>query len=132
MDFQVSLFRYVFDASSLINIEKNRKMTQLRKRRAEVLIPKKVADEVSQPNKPLQRFINSYPKVVTHFQDKEEEEYLLLIRQTDVIIDDGEAAAIAIADMRKLPIVIDDKAGGKKAKNHQIRTLSWIEFIRGY
>ena len=131
MDFQVSLFRYVFDASSLINIERNRKITQLRRRRAEVLIPEKVAEEVQQPNTPLGRFINKYyHQVVINFEENEEYEYLRIRGQKD--IHDGEATVIAIAVSRRLPIVIDDVAGRNKAKNHQIRTLSWEDFIRGY
>lgn len=125
--FQVSLFRYVFDASSLINIERNRKMTQLRRRRGEILIPEKVASEVNIPNSPLHGFISRYPQVITSFQNSEEEEYLRVRSQAG--IHDGEAAAIAIASKRNLTLVIDDNKGKTKAENHKIQTLSWNDFL---
>lgn len=131
MDIQKKLFQYVFDASSLINIERTGKMAYLRRRREEILIPEKIAKEVNLPQSPLHRFLIRYPEVVTSFQNGEDEEYLWI--RSQVGIDDGEAAAMAIALKRKFTLVIDErdtKANGK-AKNHGIKTLSWKEFLRG-
>ena len=129
MTFEKSLFQYLFDSSSLINIERNKKMTILRKRRGEVLIPEKVATEINQPNTPLHRFISKFYQVVTQFQNNEEEEYLRV--RSQVGIDDGEAAAIAMAVKRRLPLVIDDKKGKKKAENHDVQTFAWQDFVKG-
>lgn len=46
---QKSLFTHVFDASSLIDIEGNRRIADLRRLRDMVLMPEKVAKEISQP-----------------------------------------------------------------------------------
>lgn len=127
MTLQRELFQFVFDASSLINIERKRKLGKLRKSKGAVLIPEKVAREVNVPNSPLHRFINRYPQVITSFQPNEEEAYLRIRSQLG--IDDGEAAAIAVALKRKLPLVIDDIKGKTKSENHGIRTLSWQDFI---
>lgn len=127
MVIQKELFQYVFDASSLINIERNNKISHLRRRKGSILIPEKVALEVNMPNSPLHRFINKYPDVVTDFQVSEEEEYLRV--RSQVGIDDGEAAAIAIATKRNLPLVIDDRKGKNKAENHGIQTLGWSDFL---
>lgn len=128
--FQPELFQYVFDASSLINIERSRKMVQLRSLKGAVLIPKKVAEEVSQPNSPLARFVSSYPGVVTPFMTaQEEDDYLRFCSQR--VIDQGEASAMAIALNRNKQLVIDEretKATGK-AKEHGIKTLSSQDFI---
>lgn len=129
MAFEKSLFQYLFDSSSLINIERNKKMTILRKRRGEVLIPEKVAAEVNQPNTPLHRFISKFYQVVTQFQNNEEGEYLRV--RSQVGIDDGEAAAIAIAIKRRLSLVIDDKKGKEKAENHDVQTFPWQDFVKG-
>lgn len=129
MAFQKSLFQYIFDSSSLINIERNKGMTILRKRRGEVLIPEKVAVEVNQPNTPLHRFISKFNQVVTRFQNNEEQEYLRV--RSQIGIDDGEAAAIAMAIKRRLPLVIDDRKGKKKAESHGVRTLAWQDFVQG-
>jgi predicted nucleic acid-binding protein len=128
MAIQKELFQYVFDASSLINIERQKKMGELRKRKGGILIPEKVAVEVNMPNSPLNKFINKYPGVVISFQKTEEEEYLRV--RSQVGIDDGEAAAIAVSSNRRLPLVIDDKKGKTKAENHGIKTLSWQDFIK--
>lgn len=129
MAFQKSFFQCLFDSSSLINIERNKKMTILRRRRGEVLIPEKVATEVNQPNTPLRRFISKFHQVVARFENNEEDEYLRV--RSQVGIDDGEAAAIAMAIRRRLPLVVDDKKGKEKAKNHGIQTLSWQDFVQG-
>jgi len=125
----MSFFQYVFDACSLINIERNKKMTWLRKRKGEVLIPDKVAFEVNQPNSPLHRFISRYPGIVTQFQNNEEEEYLRIRRQAGIHV--GEAAAIAIALKRNLPLVTDDKRGKAKAEELGIKKiLTCDEFFK--
>jgi len=129
MVFQKSLFQYLFDSSSLINIERNKKMTILRRRRGEVLIPEKVAVEVNQPNTPLHRFISKFYQVVTQFKNDEEQEYLRV--RSQIGIDDGEAAAIAMAIKRRIRLVIDDKKGIDKARYHRVETLSWQDFIKG-
>jgi predicted nucleic acid-binding protein len=129
MPLQKCLFQYLFDSSSLINIERNKKMTVLRKRKGEVLIPQKVADEVKQPNTPLARFVSSFPDVVVQLKGDEDRQYLRV--RSQVGIDDGEAAAIAVAMNRHLPLVIDDKKGSAKAANHGIQTYTWDDFVKG-
>jgi predicted nucleic acid-binding protein len=128
--FQPDLFRYVFDASALINIERSRKMVLLRKVKGAILIPERVAEEIMQPRTPLERFIRSCRGVVSSFRNvKEEHDYLLFCSQW--VIDEGEASAMAIALNRRLPLVTDErqtKATGK-AKQHGIHTLSSQQFI---
>ena len=128
---QPEFWQYVFDASSLINIERSKKMGRLRGLKGAVLIPEKVAEEVSQPNSALARFICSYPAVVTGFNTRQEEDgYLHFCSQR--VIDQGEASAMAIALNRNIPLVIDEretKATGK-AREHGIETLSSQDFIR--
>ena len=102
-------------------------MSQLRSRIGEVLIPEKVANEVNQPNTPISRLIVRYPQIIEQFQNNEEEEYLRT--RSQVGIDDGEAAAIAIASKRNLSLFIDDKKGKAKAENHGIQTLGWTDFL---
>ena len=132
MDFQdvFPSLKHVFDSSSLINIERNRKMSVLRQRRHEVLIPGKVEGEVNQPNTPLNRFITRfYQQVVAPFRNNEEEEYLRVRSQRG--IHDADAAAIAMAIRRQLTLVIDDKKAKEKAENHGVETLTWQDFVKG-
>ncbi|MGQ9628150.1 MAG: hypothetical protein ACUVV0_14760 [Anaerolineae bacterium] len=125
-----SLFQYVFDASSPIYIERNKHMDCLRKRHAEVILPEKVAEEVRQPGKPLKRFIERFPDVVTKLSPAEEELYLRILKQLG--IHEGEAAVITVALSRwRLPIVIEDRRARTKAENHGLRCLSWQDFVQG-
>lgn len=129
MAFKKWLFPYVFDSSSLINIERGKKMTILRRRKDEVLIPEKVAAEVNQPNTPLHRFVSNFRETITQFEKDEEEEYLRV--RSQVGIDDGEAAAIAIAIKRHLLLIIDDRKAKEKADKHGVQTLTWDDFVKG-
>jgi predicted nucleic acid-binding protein len=105
------LFQYVFDSSSLINIERRRRVKYLRKRYHEIILPEKVAEEVKTPGYPLERFLAHYPSVITTFTTSEEEQYLQIRGQSG--IHDGEAAAMTVALSRQLPLVIEDKKGRK-------------------
>jgi len=129
------LWQYVIDSSSLINIEQNRGVRTLGQRIGAILISERVAYEVAEDPKilktdPLRQFVVANPQIVTQFQNNEEEEYLMVLRQPG--IDEGEASVIAIASKRHLTLVIDErdtKATGK-AKNHGVNTLSWQEFLK--
>jgi len=133
--FARGFWQYVIDSCSLINIEHNRGVRTLEKRIGAILISEKVAYEVSGDPKvlktdPLRQFVVASPQIVTQFQNNEEDEYLLVVRQPG--IDEGEASVIAIAAKRHLRLVIDErdtKATGK-AKNHGVNTLSWQEFLK--
>jgi len=127
--FQRSLFQYVFDSSSLVFIERARRMTNLRRRRQEVILSSKVAEEVAVAGSPLGRFISAYPSIVVQFAGSEEDLYLRIRGQPG--IDDGEASAIALALSRQVPLVIDDKRGRSKATNHGLSCLGWQEFLSG-
>ena len=104
-------------------------MTILRRRKDEVLIPVKVAAEVNQPNTPLHRFVSNFRETITQFEKDEEEEYLRV--RSQVGIDDGEAAAIAIAIKRHLLLIIDDRKAKEKADKHGVQTLTWDDFVKG-
>ena len=133
--FARGFWQYVIDSSSLINIEQNRGVRTLEQRTGAILISERVAYEVASDPKilktdPLRQFVVANPQIVTQFQNNEGDEYLLVLRQPG--IDEGEASVIAIAAKRHLPLVIDErdtKATGK-AKNHDVNTLSWQEFLK--
>jgi predicted nucleic acid-binding protein len=121
------------DSSALINIQRKRGVEYLKRRKGAILLPKQVEYEVAldprvKKRYPLRQFVLKNPNIVTQFRDDEDEEFLKILRQPE--IDDGEAAAIAIALKRGLPLVIDErntKATGK-ARNHGIKVLKSEEF----
>ena len=130
-EFQTGLFPLVFDSSSLINIKNLGGMNKLRARRGDVLIPEKVAGELTDPkvhrNDPLLKFVLNYPGTVIPFQSNEEIEYLTIRSQSG--IHNGEAAAITLALSRQLPLVIDDPRAKAKAVNHNVKVFGSNEFL---
>lgn len=135
-DFSLELWRYIMDSSALINIQRNAGIIILKKRIGAILMPEKVAYEVAYhpmitKTDPLRQFVLENPQLITQFQNNEEDEFLQIRSQPE--IDDGEAAAMAIALKRELRLVIDErntKATGK-AKNHGIKVFSSEDFIKG-
>lgn len=134
--FNLQLWRYVLDSSSLINIQREKGIRILEKRKGAILISEKVAYEVAydprvKKTDPLRQFVLDNPQMITQFQDNEGEEYLRILQQQG--IDPGEASVMAIAFRRKLSLVVDErntKATGK-ANNHGIKTLNWQDFLEG-
>jgi predicted nucleic acid-binding protein len=132
-EFSSEFWQYVMDSSALINIQRKRGVEYLKRRKGAILLPKQVEYEVAldprvKKRDPLRQFVLKNPNIVTQFRDDEDEEFLKILRQPE--IDDGEAAAIAIALKRGLPLVIDErntKATGK-ARNHGIKVLKSEEF----
>ncbi len=93
-------------------------------------MPEKVAEEVSPPGDfPLKKFVGTYPGVVVGMTSEEERRYLQIRRQPG--IHDGESAAIAVAEARGHPLVIDDPRARRKAENHGIQCWSWNDFVGG-
>jgi predicted nucleic acid-binding protein len=132
----LELWQYVMDSSALINIQRNRSIKALEKRKGQILIPEQVAWEVAydprvHKNDPLKKFVLDNPDAVITFKGEEGQEYLRFASQLG--IGPGEAAAMAVAFKRNIPLVIDEKetkARGK-ANNHGITTLSGREFLNG-
>jgi len=132
-EFSSEFWQYVMDSSALINIQRNKGINYLKRRKGAILIPKRVEYEVALDPRipmrdPLRQFVLRNPEIVTQFRNDEGEEFLKILRQPE--IDDGEAAAIAIALKRGLPLVIDERntrATGK-ARNHGIKVLKSEDF----
>lgn len=106
-------------------------MRHLRLRHNEVVVPEKIAKEVRKGGrgKPLYKYLEDFSSVVSKFaSDKEGIQYLLFRRQTE--IHEGEAAAMAIACCRNLPLVADEKNVKKKAGNHGIKCIDYKEWIK--
>lgn len=122
-----SLFQYVFDSSSLIEIERRRYIRHLRILRDFMILPEKVAKEVSQPGTPLKRFLDRYLGIVIRLRPEEERRYLEIRRQPG--IHDPDAEAIALALSCRHPLVIEDKKARSKAENHGIKCLRWHELL---
>jgi len=129
MTYQRDLFQLIFDASSLINIERTGNLGFIKKRKDSIIIPGGVYSEVNLPHSPLLNFIQRNPEMIAFFEPTEEEEYLRI--RSQIGIHKGEAAAIALAVCRQLPLAIDDKNGKLKAESHGVRTLNWRDFIKG-
>jgi len=125
-----ALFKCVVDACSLINIERARRMAVLRQRSEELVIPNKVAKQVSQPGTPLKTFIDGHEHLVSRPRNSEGEEYLRIL-QHHLSLEEPDALAIAMAHGRRLPLITDDGPACDVARGLGIETHSWREFLNG-
>jgi len=120
---------YVFDASSLIKLEKPNRLSILADLSARVFIPYRIAREINTPRTDLERWLSQNHERVTHFLPEEHELYYQFYTQTQPKIHDGEAAALAVALNRGATLVIDDNTAKAKAESHGIYCLSVNEFL---
>ncbi len=122
---------YVFDASSLINLEKDgRSLSVLDSLAGRMFIPHKIAGEVDDPRSALGRWLLRNNRCVTQLLPPAEHQlYYQFLTQTDPKIHDGEATALAVALNRGATLVIDDNTAKKKAESHGVRCLSVGEFL---
>ncbi|MCJ7619885.1 MAG: hypothetical protein MUP64_06680 [Anaerolineae bacterium] len=75
---------YVFNASSLINLERARSLRVLDKlaQNQRLVIPDRVAREVNAPRKPLENWLRRNRRSVTDLLPQESSLYLQYLRQT--------------------------------------------------
>lgn len=118
---------YVFDSSSLIQLERGGNLLVLTKLAERTIVPQRVAREVNQPRTPLERWLRENPRSVTPFLPQEGSLYLALLRQPE--IHDGEAAAIAIALHREATLVTDDVPARRKAAGRAVPCVGTQEFL---
>jgi predicted nucleic acid-binding protein len=123
---------YVFNASSLINLERAGSLRVLDKlaQNQRLVIPDRVAREVNAPRKPLENWLRRNRRSVTDLLPQESSLYLQYLRQTHPKIHDGEAAALAVAAHRGCTVVVDDRSALQKAAEHNIPHLTSGAFLR--
>ena len=123
---------YVFNASSLINLERNKSLRVLEQlaQSRRLVIPDRVAREVNAPRNPLESWLSRNRKTVTGLLPEEGTLYLQYLRQTHPKIHDGEAAALAVAAHRGCTVVIDDRSALQKAAEHNISHLTSGAFLQ--
>ena len=124
----VSALPYVFDSSSLIELERSKRLRPLRQPGLSVIIVDRVAKEVQKPRTPLERWISRHPANITRLLPDEGSTYLKLLAQTEPSIHDGEAAALAICLHRGGTLVTDDRAAARKAREHEVRCIDAEQF----
>ena len=123
---------YVFNASSLINLERHRSLRVLEElaQNRRLVIPDRVAREVNAPRNPLENWLRRNRKTVTGLLPEEGTLYLQYLRQTHPKIHDGEAAALAVAAHRGCTVVVDDRSALQKAAEHNIPHLTSNAFLQ--
>jgi predicted nucleic acid-binding protein len=123
---------YVFNASSLINLERTKSLRVLEQlaQNRRLVIPERVAREVNAPRKPLENWLRRNRKSVTGLLPQESTLYLKYLRQRHPMIHDGEAAALAVAAHRGCTLVIDDRSALNKATEHNIPHLTSQELAQ--
>ena len=123
---------YVFDASSLINLERQNKLWHLSEYGDLVVIHYRIAKEVTKdPRSRLSEWINKHPSIISYtFLPQESELYISLRQQKIPKVQDPDAIAIAIAWYRKGILVCDDNPALQKANHHGVTYLTADQFMQ--
>lgn len=121
---------YVLDATSLIHFERSSDLRRLSTVEVKLFIPDRVAREVNRPRYPLQRWLEENLRLVTKMLPEESRSYLKFKIQPETRLDDGEAAALAIALQRSAQLVTDDAAAQRKATSHGVAWLGTGDFVQ--
>jgi len=128
------LFPYVFDSSALFNLKKDKKAWKFLKSQADlgqVLIPEQVGNEVRKgwQSDAARRFLSSNPKTERALTLQEERMYFQVMRQKGFLLGKGESACIAVAMVNSHPIVMDEKPGTRKARQHALECHTSQEWL---
>jgi len=122
---------YVFDSSSLIELERGKQLRKLREPEGRIIVPDRVEGEVAKARAPLKTWLARHRHVVSRFAvPKEAEVWQALLRQTDPKVHDGEAAALAMAIVREKALVSEERAVQRKAEEKDVRCLKATDFLR--
>jgi len=123
---------YIFDASSLINLERQNKLWHLSQHGDLIVIHHRIAKEVTKNQRSgLAKWLARHPSRITYtFLPQEGELYIRLRQQRTPKIQDPDAIAIAIAWYRKGVLVCDDNPARGKASRHGVNCLTANEFIK--
>jgi len=123
---------YIFDASSLINLERQNKLWHLSEHGDLVVIHYRIAKEVTKsPRSGLAEWITRRPDRITRtFLTQEGELYIRLRQQRTPKIQDPDAIAIAIAWYRKGILVCDDNPALRKANHYGVTCLTVDQFVQ--
>jgi len=126
-----SLEVYLFDTSSLINLEDRNKLSLLNHLGDRARVPYFVAKEINKSTRKsdLKAWLQRNQERVVRFIKDEGTRYYELLQQVETKIGEGEAAAIAIAIQRGWTLVIDDMPARKKANSHGCMSLDLREFL---
>jgi predicted nucleic acid-binding protein len=118
---------YVLDACSLIHIERRSDLKYLPQPDSRMFVPDRVAREVNKPGTRLHTWLKRHPKAITRFVGEEGRLYLLFLREG---LDDGEAAALAMAEQRSATLVTDDKAARNLAVSRGVQSDDTETYLR--
>lgn len=122
---------YIFDASSLINLERQDKLWHLSEHGDLVVIHHRIAKEVTKsPRSGLAEWIARHNRITYTFLPQEGELYLRLLQQKTPKIHDADAVAIAIAWYRKGILVCDDNSALRKANHYGVDCLTVDQFVQ--
>lgn len=122
--------RYVFDSSSLINLERSRELKRLSIPGISLIIPSRVAKEVSRGASPLATWLKKGK--VANFVVDSENQLFMKMRLEEQLLSDADIQGIVIANQRKATYVLEEKAARRVAENLGVRCLNTKDFLREF
>ena len=109
---------------TLINIDEFRVLKLFVDR---IIIPSEVYNEISQKTS-AKNYLDT--QIDEAFISVENYANMVLFREINYILDDGESASITLAIERGLPLIIDEKKGRKFAQKQGIEIIGLVGILR--
>lgn len=122
--------RYVFDSSSLINLERSRDLKRLSTPGNSLIVPSRVAKEVSKGTSPLATWLRKGN--VANFIVDGENQLFMKIRVQEKLLSDADIQGIVIAQQRKATYVVDEAAAKRVAETLGVRCLKTNDFLKEF
>ncbi|MFK5891756.1 MAG: hypothetical protein QM504_00875 [Pseudomonadota bacterium] len=117
----------ISDSTAIITLININEFELLKRFTKKLILVKEVYDEISleeNAKKFLDAEIESNYVIIQNCNNR------ILFDEINILLDDGEAASIALAIEKKQPLIIDEKKGRKFAKNLGVEIIGLIGIIR--
>ena len=121
---------YVFDSSSLIDLERANTLRRIPVEPGLVVIPQRVFSEINKPRTPIATWLRRNGLRPAQFQTPEEVTLYLTLRRVYPGLGDGEASAIAIASGRAGTVVTGDRLARIAAEGTEVRWVGLDQYFR--
>ena len=122
---------YIFDSSSLIDLERSNTLPRIPVEPRYVIIPQRVYTEVNKPRALIATWLRRNSLRSAQFQTPAEGSLYLELRRQHPGLGDGEASAIAIAHHRNGTVVTEDRLARRVADTTETRWIGLEQYFQG-
>lgn len=122
--------RYVFDSSSLINLEHSSELKLLSKPGNLLIVPSRVAKEINKRGSRLGTWLKKGK--VAYFLVDSENQLFMKLRVSEKALSDADIQGIVIARQRNATYVVEEAAARKVAEELGVRCINAADFMKEF